>query len=249
MKKIAILALASVFAASSLWAAKGTITTASDSRSGNIVWKPAAKKYMVTYKQKNAGEVSAEYALDDVVKLDIERPAALDGALKSRNAAALKKIVEDYRMLKYDREAGVVLIDVLLKQDKADEAYKIARDIIKYEDTAAYLGDFAPAYWRTLLRKGEQRRLENCLRMAATKGDRASSANALIMRGDMICADQANPDYRRALVDAYLRVILMYRDESCAAARLEAAAKSKECFQHLNMPSHAAAVDQLVNAR
>ncbi len=248
MKKLAFLAIAAIFVTAPAWAAKGRIQSGRDSKSGDIVWQKASKKYKVSYKQGKT-MLSAEFALEDVDSIDIEKPAGLDDAIKSKNVAGLKKIVGEYLMLKWDRVAGKALIEALLKQDKGDEAYKIAREIIKDDTKAAYLGEFAPAYWRALLAAGEKNRLENCLRMAATEGDRLSSANALIMRGDMICASAESPDWRKALVDAYLRVALMYQEEECKPARIEAVERAKKCFTELGMPSRVSTVEEAANIR
>ena len=88
---------------------------------------------------------------------------------------------------------------------------------------------------------GKNTQLENCLRKAATSGDRASSAAALVMRGDVILANGGDtPDtYRQALVDAYLRVALMYTDEPCRAARASAMQKAASCFDKLGMAARA----------
>ncbi|MCR5414141.1 MAG: hypothetical protein K6F50_05380 [Kiritimatiellae bacterium] len=245
MKKIALFAVAVLFASTPLWAAKGRIQSGKDVKTGDIVWQKASKKYKITYKQ-NKTQVSAEYGLGEFDSLDVEKPANLDAAIQSRNQAALEKITKDYLMLKWDRVAGKALVDILLKNDRNDEAFKVARELIKDDPKGAYLGEFAPAYWRTLQKTGETARLENCLRKAATDGDRLSSANALIMRGDILC-DSETPDYRKALTDAYLRVALMYGDEDCKPARVVAVDRCKDCLTRLGMPSRAAAVEQAAN--
>jgi len=57
------------------------------------------------------------------------------------------------------------------------------------------------------------------------------------MRGDIIVADGGDsPDsYRKALVDAYLRVALMYTDPACREARRGAMLKCAMCFDKLGM--------------
>ena len=85
---------------------------------------------------------------------------------------------------------------------------------------------------------------ENCLKKAAATGDRASSASALVMRGDVIVANGADSpeSYRQALTDSYLRVALMYTDEPCREARATAMRKAATCFDKLGMAARAEAM-------
>ena len=123
----------------------------------------------------------------------------------------------------------------------AQKAFDTAQTIIADDKSAAWSGDLAPAYWQALLKLGKQQQLDNCLRKAATSGDRLSSAAALSMRGDMILqAEGDSPDtYRKALTDAYLRVALLYTDEACKPARQTALLKAAQCFDKLGMASRA----------
>ena len=74
-----------------------------------------------------------------------------------------------------------------------------------------------------------------------TMGLRASSAAALVMRGDIVvtgCND-APDGLRKALVDGYLRVALMYADAECARERGEAMMKAAACFDKLGQAGRA----------
>ena len=60
------------------------------------------------------------------------------------------------------------------------------------------------------------------------------------MRGDIILSEGNTPDlHRKALIDAYLRVALMYTDEPCKAARVEALEKSAQSFEKLGQSMRA----------
>jgi len=246
MNKIAAAAVV-VLAASSVWAVPGTIRTSTDQKSGDIKWQRSSKSYVLTYK-KNKTNVSAEYPLADVVKLDIDKPATYDKLVemvsKGQGAGAiagLSAIVTEYRMLQWDKAAGRYLVEAYLSANNAQKAYETASGIIGDDKSAAWSGDLAPAYWQSLLKLGKNTQLENCLRKAASSGDRGSSAEALVMRGDMILAAGGDsPDaYRQALIDAYLRVALMYTDEPCKAARASAMQKAAACFDKLGMAARA----------
>ena len=153
----------------------------------------------------------------------------------------LKQIVADYKMLNWDKPAARWLVSAYLDSGDANEANKVAQSILNDNKDAAFTGEFAPAYWQVLLKLGKIPQLENCLKKAATSGDRASSAAALNMRGDIILAQGggSNESYTKALTDGYLRVALMYGDDPCKNARREAYMKAADCFRKLNQASRA----------
>ncbi len=246
MNKLVATALAAL-AASSLWAVPGTVKTATDQKSGDIQWQRSSKSYIVTF-QKGKASINAEYPLAEVEKLEIEKPANFDklvamvsGGQGALAIAPLAEIVKTYRMLQWDKPAGRWLVEAYLAANNAQKAYDTARDIISDDVAAAWTGDLAPAYWQALLKLGKTTQLENCLQKAASSGDRVSSASALVMRGDVILAtgDDKPETYRQALIDAYLRVALMYADEPCREIRALAMRKAAECFEKLGMAARA----------
>jgi len=154
MNKLAIAALAAV-AAASAWAIQGTIKTDKDQRSGDIKWQSRTKSYSLTYKKGNTN-VSAEYPIGDVERLDIEKPAAFDklvGLVKAGQGASaiagLSAIVKDYKMLVWDKPAGRYLVEAYLAAGQAQKAYETASGIIAEDKSAAYMGELAPAYWQS----------------------------------------------------------------------------------------------------
>ena len=246
MKRLMIL-LAVAAATSPLWAIQGTIRTETDSKKGDIKWQSRSKSYAVSFKKGNT-MVSAEYPLGEVVELDIEKPAGYDKAVenvKRGNGAAaigvLTKVVQDYKMLVWDKPAGRYLVEAYISANNAQKAFEIATSVINEDKSAAWKGDLAPAYWQALLKLGKTQQLEGLVKKAAISGDRAASANALVMRGDMILAsDGESPDgLRKALTDAYLRVVLMYADEPCREARIDAMQRAANCFDKLGQAARA----------
>lgn len=241
MKK-AILAL-SAFAAAELFAIQGAVSTETETFAGDVKWHARDKKYVV---QK--GKITKEFKLSDVTGLDIPKPANFDrlvglveGGQGSSAVAALAKIVSEYRMLQWDKQAGRYLALAHLAAGDAEKAYQACRPIISEDRAAAYSGDLAFAYWQALLKTGKNEELEKLLKDAATKGDRASSAAALVMRGDIIVSTSNDaPDLlKKALRDGYLRVVLMYQDAACARERRDALLKAAQCFDKLGQSSRA----------
>lgn len=246
MKTAIIFGLAALSAAP-LMAIQGTLSTETETLTGDIKWQPRSKKYAITFKNGKT-DVSAERPYADVVSLDIPKPAGYDKAVeaveKGQGASAigtLSKIVTDYRMLQWDKRAGRYLVLAYLSAGQAQKAYDTCTPIIMEDRTAAYRGDLAAAYWQALLKLGKNEQLENVLKKAVSSGDRAASAAALVMRGDIILAKGKNtPDaMKEALREAYLRVALMYNQQECARECAEAMVKAADCFDKLGQAARA----------
>lgn len=245
LKKSMLLGLA-VLAVTPLLAVQGTITTASDTRKGDIRWQPRSRTYYISFR-KGQSDMSAEFKLAEVVSLDIDKPAGYDRAVESvmrgqggSAIATLKKIVADYRMLVWDKPAGRYLALAYLADGQAQEALNVCQSIIAEDKAAAYSGELASAYWQSLLKLGKIQQLEAVLKKAAAADDRAASAAALVMRGDIIMAEGDSREVtERALRDGYLRVVLMYGDSACRRERREALMKAAQCFDKLKYTERA----------
>ena len=246
MKKTTVMTIAALTAAE-LFAIQGSLSTATETLNGDIKWQGRNKQYVISVK-KGSTMVDMERKLADVTSLDIPKPAGYDKAVQAvaegQGASAipvLAKIVSDYRMLQWDKQAGRSLVQAYLSTGNAQKAYEACAPIIAEDKSAAYTGDLAPAYWQALLKLGKKEQLDTLLKKAATAGDRQSSAAALVMRGDIIVADSNNApdDLQRALRDGYLRVALMYRDAECKRERIEALQKAAACFDKLHQATRA----------
>lgn len=251
MKKL-MLGFAAAVAATNLWAIQGTLMTETETLTGDIKWHGRDKQYVI-----EKGKVTKEFPLADVTGLDIPKPAGYDKAVSQvdggQAAAAipvLTKIVADYRMLQWDKPAGRYLALAYLATGNAEKAYSACQPIVNEDKSAAYSGDLAAAYWQALLKLGKSQQLETLLKKAATSGDRAASAAALVMRGDIIVStsNDAPDKLKDALRDGYLRVILMYLDPECARERAEACMKAAQCFDKLGQSARAEKLRQQAKA-
>ena len=241
MKKL-ILGFAALTAAE-LFAIQGTVTTDNESVTGDITWQPRAKSYLIA-----KGKISKEFKLAEVVSLNVPKPEGYDKAVQmvenGQGASAvgvLSKIVADYRMLQWDKQAGRYLAMAHLAAGNAQKAYETCESVIAEDKSAAYTGDMAAAYWQALLKLGTTEQLEKLLTKAATSGNRAAAAAATVLRGDMIVAasNDAPDELKRALRDGYLRVVLMYQDAECVRERGEAMVKAAACFDKLGQSARA----------
>ncbi len=241
MKKL-ILGFAALTAAE-LFAIQGTISTDTETVTGDIKWHARDKKYVV-----EKGKVTKEFNLADVTSLDIPMPAGYDKAVQqveggqgAAAVAALTQIVADYRMLTWDKQAGRYLALAHLAAGNAQKAYEACAPIVSEDKAAAWSGDLAAAYWQALLKLGKKDQLEGLLKKAAASGDRQASAAALVMRGDIIVSSSHDvpEELKRALREGYLRVVLMYQDPACKRERGEALLKAAACFDKLGQSARA----------
>ena len=234
---VAMMAMASAFAI------QGTVSTETESVTGDIKWHGRDKKYVI-----EKGKITKEFALADVTSLDIPKPAGYDKAVSAVEGGqgvsaipVLTKIVADYRMLQWDKPAGRYLAMAHIAAGNAQKAYDVCSPIIAEDRSAGWSGDLASAYWQALLKLGKTEQLEGLLKKAATSGDRQSSAAALVMRGDIIVStsNDAPEALKQALRDGYMRVVLMYQDAECRRERGEAMLKAAACFDKLGQAARA----------
>ena len=232
-----------VVAAASAFAIQGTVSTDTESVTGDIKWHGRDKTYVI-----EKGKVTKEFKLADVTSLDIPKPQGYDKAVQmvengqgSAAVPVLTKIVADYRMLQWDKPAGRYLAMAHLASGNAQKAYEACAPIVAEDKSAAWSGDLAAAYWQALLKLGKKEQLEGLLKKAATSGNRSASAAALTMRGDIIvqASNDAPEELKKALRDGYMRVVLMYQDPECRRERGEAMLKAAACFDKLGQAARA----------
>ena len=232
-----------VMAMASVFAIQGTVSTETESVTGDVKWHGRDKKYVI-----EKGKITKEFKLADVTALDIPKPQGYDKAVQmvenGQGVSAgpiLTKIVADYRMLQWDKPAGRYLAMAHIAAGNAQKAYDVCSPIIAEDKSAGWSGDLASAYWQALLKLGKKEQLEGLLKKAATSGDRQASAAALVMRGDIIVqgSNDAPEALKEALRDGYMRVVLMYQDAECRRERGEALLRAATCFDKLGQAARA----------
>ena len=230
-------------------AAQGTLYTKDGGqKSGVIKWSARNKSYVITQKQANGSTMDMEVEAKNVDHLDIKPPQGIEQAIKAIEAgngagqiAMLEKIVDEYAHLQWDQKAGSYLAKAYLDANNAAKALETCKKIIAVDKTAGYSGDLAPTYWQALIKNNQASTLEQMLAKAASSGDRFSSGSALIARGDSILAkDDSREGAKKALVDGYLRVVLLYNDSEVGPRiRPEALYKAAQCFEKYGQTSRA----------
>ena len=217
-------------------AVKGSLTLKDGKeKSGLINWD--GKKYVV-----QIGKFNETISASEVQDVDVDEPAKLQEAIKQKSIPELETIVKEYAHLKWDKVAGRYLAEAYLADGKPADARKVCDGIIDGEPSAAYRGDLAPAYWSALLGLNRDKELKKYLENAMKSKDRFSRGAALIMRGDIAMKEgNESPDAcKKALIDGYLRVVYLYKDEEIAnKLQPEALYKAARCFEKLGLGSPA----------
>ncbi len=233
MKKTLLL-LAAALASTALHADVPAVLTlkSGGELKGMARWQPAKKQYAVTVKQGQL-ETLQEVPATDVAGIRVQPPQALQQAAQTRNAAALEKIVKEYTMLQFDVVAGNAAAKIYLAQGKNADALRVCNEVIRGNPAAAK-GELAPVYWKAKMANGQGADLAPLIDEAIQKGSPDAAATALILRGDLLRADNKLQD---ALTEGYLRVIAFHRAQRDAVA--EALAKATDTFEQLQQPQYA----------
>ncbi len=132
---------------------------------------------------------------------------------QSDNPAAaiprLESVMESYVGFEYDIQAARYLAEAYLTMNNPEKAVEKVEVVIQANPAAVGSPDLAPLYWKALSQAGKDRQLERALNDAIERGTRAVAAQAQIMRGK---ADMERGEYRDALVNGFLRTILLYKE-------------------------------------
>lgn len=234
---LAAVALAAISAEGAPFRAK-LVRVQDPSKTENVLisWMPVDKRYLAA--MQGGGELNVP--VEDVVSLDVEPPQGwrqlVEQARKTPDAAlpALMRIIDEYRMLNYDAEAGRIVATIQLRKGRAKDALDTCRKVVNGNADAAWNSPLAPVYWQVLLDTGNTAQLPSLLDRGATASNRGIAAQACIRRGDLLLAQgQA----QKALTDGYLRVVFLYADQ--AGAQAEALFRAAEAFDKASRPVYA----------
>lgn len=179
---------------------------------GTVRYLPASRSFEIT-----AGAATRTISARDVERVILASPPAqLQQALQNVNRGnyqaaipVLSRIVEEYTMFGPDVVAGRALALAYLRTNRASDALRASEQLLRVNPDALQSGDFASVYWETLLAAGRESTLRISLREAIESGSRELAAVALVRRGDL---EMQSNNHREALVDGYLRTILLFQD-------------------------------------
>jgi TolA-binding protein len=217
---------------------KGTITTKTGKKlPGLIHWQASAKVYTIGM----GGTTEMTVPLDQVADINVEKPAALDGAISKvqggQYAAAvstLEQIARDYAMLQYDVIGTRWLAEAYLKMGDPSKAAAVCDKLLRDNPNAIVSGDLAYNFWEALLKTKQYSKLEQALTASIQKGPREVAAVAQLKRGDM---EKEKGNIKEALLDGYLRTVCLF--QAVKSVQPEALYKAAKCFEELNQIANA----------
>jgi tetratricopeptide (TPR) repeat protein len=227
------------FAVTGLGEAQGTVIKkrGTGQASGMIKWMPASRKYVVT----DAQGVSIQIPLSDVETVKVKDPPELESAAKlvqgGQAALAipnLEKIVKDFEMMGPDARAARWLAEAYQKTGVPGKAVEMCERVVASNPNAAGNPEFAAIYWEALMGADLTAKLKKALGEAIAQGPRPLVAQALIKRGDI---EKKQGNFKEALIDGYLRVIVLFQD--IKEAQPEALYNATKCFEQLNQGPYA----------
>lgn len=218
---------------------------------GSIRWMPQGRRYVVSVRRPDGQTIDTPVPAGEVRKVEVPKPEKLDAAIRAVQAGkgsaaipVLEQIVSQYAMMGWDEPAARYLAKARIDAGDAAGAIKICEDIIKAKPSAAYLGDVAPIYWQALLKTDKQAKLNELITKAISNGDRAASAAALVMRGDILM-EQKQP--MEALKDGYLRAVILY--ENVREVQPEALFKAAKAFEAVSQNARAEKMRSTLRAK
>jgi tetratricopeptide (TPR) repeat protein len=182
--------------------------------SGEVRYLSSSRTYEL---KMQGGRATTTVPAADVARVVLQaRPPglsqAIDAVKRGQYAAAiapLKQIKDDYAMFGPDVEAAQYLAIAYLGLGKSADAVRMCDEVLRENPEAASSGQFAGIYWDALLKEKQFAKLSRILGDAIKTGSRQVAAVALVKRGDI---DMEQGEGKKALLDGYLRTILLFQD-------------------------------------
>ncbi|MDE0838407.1 MAG: hypothetical protein OSB41_05065 [Kiritimatiellae bacterium] len=207
---------------------------------GKIIWRGGSRAYEV--RDPNNASISRSVPFDRVRSVHVKKPAGLDvgvkavsgGSFSGAHIAKLEAIVKAYGMLGHDLTAGAALARAYVETGQGPKTEDLYRRLKSSRKAGDLPGGLVGAYWDALLKAGKSSVLNREIDIILRTGARSAVAVAYVLKGDIKKQDGKFED---ALIDGYLRTVVLYRD--IKDVQPEALYKAHSCFQELNQVTHA----------
>lgn len=208
---------------------------------GNIRYIPSRRIYEVVARTGvGQGNVTIQIPEREVSRFEILKPAGFDKAEKmvsmnqhGQAIPILLPIVREYANLQWDGPALGLLGECYMKTGRIQEAIDTIDKAIK-SGSQGLSAQLFNLYLDALLQKKDFVRLEKAIDSIIESGAREAAAAVQIKRGDML---KEKGKVREALVDGYLRTVLLFQEVK--EVRAEAVYKALKAFEDLGQMSYA----------
>jgi hypothetical protein len=183
----------------------------------------SAGRYLVTQ-----GRANLRFSAKEVEYVRPPRPKNFSHA--TNDIPKLEEFIKTYHRLWWDVEAFKLLMPLY---GAAGESAKAA---VLYEDIRKIIVSPMPAalqrnYWDALRSSSQSGKLDKELEEAIRNGSRELAANAYLVRGDALAADNKRVE---ALVEGYLKTVVMFDD--VAPVRKEALEQAIKTMEEIHDP-------------
>lgn len=203
----------------------------------------SSRMYKMEMKNPNnpASVVMMDIPLTDVESIRVVEPKNYKELVKkveleqyASAAPALEAMQKDYLMLEWDVKAAALLVEVYVKLKQYSKAASTCREMLKINPDVLREGRFFMYYAEALMAEGKDAILTDLINEVIATGPRPSVAEAHVIRGDML---MKKGDFKLALIDGYLRNIVLFEDEKASLPR--ALSKAIKCFEQLGENNNA----------
>ncbi|MDA1043618.1 MAG: hypothetical protein O3C57_00180 [Verrucomicrobia bacterium] len=207
---------------------------------GQISWMGGSRIYEIRDPQNPS--IARSVPFDQVRDVNVKKPDQLDAAIAAMeegrytgaHITALQQICQKYEMLQHDLTAGSALARAYVETGKAAETEELYRKLKASRRAADLPGTLVSAYWDALLKLNKSSILTREIDTMLRDGSRGAVAAAYIIKGDI---QQKEGKFEDALIDGYLRTVVLYRD--IKEVQPEALYKAYLCFKELNQVTRA----------
>ncbi len=209
----------------------GAVVTRQREFNGEIRWKAASQVYAI-----RAGGREFEIPARDVIDIKIPEPAGLAQAVAAVRAGqypgaitTLERVKDGYINLVYDKIAARALIQAYLGMGQTPKAVAMCEELLRASPTTKQDGELMGAYVEALIKSEQLPKAKRILDDIIATGSRDAVAIAQVRRGDI---DMAGGDMREALLNGYLRTIVLF--QNVKSVQPEALFKAIKCHTALN---------------
>lgn len=171
-----------------------------------------------------------------IIDVVVPQPPGMSGALKMVDDAsaheklvpALETVVQQYRGLRWDVQAGYALMQIYIKQGRAKEAISLAEAITKHSHPRWIPVAFHRQVLDALVQDNQITRVAGKAEKMIQTGHAPTMAVGYLAQGDILLQ---KGEFKEALLNGYFRIIVLY--SGVRSVQPEAMAKAVKCLENI----------------
>lgn len=198
----------------------------------SVSFKRQRKTYTVVDPETGAAK---PFPAKRVADVRAKRPALFTQAIKlvkekkfSEAIPILNQVVEKYAGLRWDVYAGKMLMEIHSAQGQAAEVIIVYDSVTRYSRPEWVAQEMTRWYLDALIKTGQTAKIKRRIADMLKSDHRPTLAMARLLNGDLLASEGKLKD---ALIDGYLRTIILYR--GVANVQPEALSKAMKALENL----------------